>query len=145
MTQLCIEYFLAPNLALLIDTMAGSEMQKLGPNILKRLHDPNWEVRDSAIELLTTVANFSIYSEYLQYILRNILVTIAYISKHPEFTAFQEHIVSNGLCRIIVQIAQNDAEPYTRASALACLSQMVLVDIYWETCLSSINIIVTLN
>lgn len=43
--------------------MAGSEMQKLGPNILKRMHDPNWEVRDTAIELLTTVANFSIYSK----------------------------------------------------------------------------------
>lgn len=51
----------------------------------------------------------------------------------------------NGLCRMIVQIAQNDAEAYTRASALTCLSQMVVVDIYWETCLSSINIIVSLD
>lgn len=64
LAQLCVEYFLAPNLALLVDTMAGSEMQKLGPNILKRMHDPNWEVRDSAIELLTSLAKISIYSEF---------------------------------------------------------------------------------
>lgn len=63
LAQLSVEHFLAPNLALLVDTLSGSDMQKLGPVILKRLHDSNWEVRDSAMELLTSMANISLLSK----------------------------------------------------------------------------------
>lgn len=61
--QLSVEHFLATNMALLVDTMSGSDMQKLGPIILKRLHDPNWEVRDTAVELLASTAKISMTSE----------------------------------------------------------------------------------
>lgn len=64
LAQLSVEHFLAPNLALLVDTLSGSDMQKLGPMIVKRLHDSNWEVRDSVLELLTSIANISVYSKY---------------------------------------------------------------------------------
>lgn len=64
LTQLSIEQFLAPNLALLMDTLAGSDMQNLGPVILKRLHDNNWEVRDSTLELLSATASISKCSMY---------------------------------------------------------------------------------
>lgn len=57
-------YFLATNMALLVDTMSGSDMQKLGPIILKRLHDPNWEVRDTAVELLASTAKISMLSMF---------------------------------------------------------------------------------
>lgn len=63
LTQLSVEHFLAPNLALLVDTMTGSDMQKLGPVILKRMHDNNWEVRDSTLELLSSIANISMLSK----------------------------------------------------------------------------------
>lgn len=63
LAQLSVEHFMAPNLALLVDTMSGSDMQKLGPMILKRLHDSNWEVRDTVLELLTSIANISFKSE----------------------------------------------------------------------------------
>lgn len=59
MLQLSIEYFLAPNLALLMDTLDGSDIQNLGPVLLKRLHDTNWEVRDSTLEVLATTASIS--------------------------------------------------------------------------------------
>lgn len=64
LSQLSVEHFLATNMALLVDTMAGSDMQKLGPMILKRLHDPNWEVRDSTVELLASIAKISMFSKY---------------------------------------------------------------------------------
>lgn len=65
MLQLSIDHFLAPNLALLMDTLAGSDMQNLGPVILKRLHDTNWEVRDSTLEVLATTASISKLSQYI--------------------------------------------------------------------------------
>ncbi|XP_055324880.1 uncharacterized protein LOC129579171 [Sitodiplosis mosellana] len=119
LAQLSVEHFMAPNLALLVDTLSGSDMQKLGPMIVKRLHDSNWEVRDSVLELLTSIANISLI----------------------KFPAFQEHILSNGLCPLVVDIAKNDSEYYVRASALSCISQMVPVNMFWEQCFSSLDLI----
>lgn len=59
MIQTSIEHFLAPNLALLLDKMDGSEMEELGPTIYKRLHDMSWEVRDSVLELLHSIVEIS--------------------------------------------------------------------------------------
>lgn len=64
LAQLSIEHFLAPNLALLVDTMQGSAIETLGPTVMRRLHDTNWEVRDSTLELLAAVSNISIFSKY---------------------------------------------------------------------------------
>lgn len=46
-------------MALLMDDLKGSGLQKLGPIIKKRLLDKEWEVRDSAIELITSIAEIS--------------------------------------------------------------------------------------
>lgn len=63
LAQLSIEHFLAPNLALLVENMQGSAIDTLGPTVLRRLYDTNWEVRDSTLELLTSVSNISIFSK----------------------------------------------------------------------------------
>lgn len=59
MIQLSIEHFLAPNLALLVDTLQGSGMEQLGPVIYRKLHDTAWEIRDSALELLASMVQIS--------------------------------------------------------------------------------------
>jgi BRCA1-associated ATM activator 1 len=61
--QTSIEHFLAPNLALLMDGLEGSGMEELGPMIYKRLHDMDWEVRDSVLELLHSIVEISSESE----------------------------------------------------------------------------------
>lgn len=55
--KLAIQNFMPPNLALLIDS--DSHMNEIGPTLYKRLHDPNWEVRDSVLEVLNTIAIIS--------------------------------------------------------------------------------------
>lgn len=42
-------------------------MENLGSMIMKRLHDINWEVRDSTIELLTSMVTISGLSKYFNY------------------------------------------------------------------------------
>lgn len=54
MCKLAIENFMQPNLALLVDL--GPHSKELGPMLFKRLHDVNWEVQDSALEVLNTMA-----------------------------------------------------------------------------------------
>lgn len=66
---------MSPNLLLLDANMAGTSLELLGPIIMRRLHDVNWEVRDSTLEMLTsiaTIANVSTYHTKLNalYILR---------------------------------------------------------------------------
>lgn len=59
LTQVSVEHFLAPNMALLMDNLQGSGLQEIGPIIIRRLHDIEWEVRDSAIELISSIAEIS--------------------------------------------------------------------------------------
>lgn len=71
---MAIEHFLAPNLALLIDSLQGSTIEKLGPMIMKRLHDINWEIRDSTLELLSSMVVISSLS-------MSYLISITYKAK----------------------------------------------------------------
>lgn len=65
LVQLSIEHFLSPNMALLVDNLQGSGLVCLGPIIVKRFHDIAWEVRDSTLELTTSIANISRISKFL--------------------------------------------------------------------------------
>lgn len=108
--QLCIENFMPPNLALLTNSLSGTSFDQLGSLIFKRLHDPHWEVRDSSLEVLHTLATIS-------------------QSKYP---LFQDLILDNKLCEVVVHLALNDAESYVCASATKCLTAMVRVDRLWN-------------
>nr|CAD7195771.1 unnamed protein product [Timema douglasi] len=116
--QRTIQSYMPPNLALLVNTMGGSSINQLGPLIHKRMHDVSWEVRDSALELLHTIA------------------TISYV----KFTAFQEHVLENELCSLALSLVLDDSESYVRVSALKCLAAMVMVSRYWTDCLCSKNL-----
>lgn len=74
LTQLCIEQFMSPNMALLVNTMQNSCLEALGPIIFKRIHDNEWETRDSTLELLDSMVKISEISEFLILILFLILL-----------------------------------------------------------------------
>lgn len=51
---------MSPNLALLMDhTTTDSSLGQLGPLLATKLKDKEWEVRDSALEVLATVSQLS--------------------------------------------------------------------------------------
>ncbi|XP_053698205.1 uncharacterized protein LOC128745209 [Sabethes cyaneus] len=118
LTQLAIEYFLAPNLALLMDDLKGSGLEFVGKVIYKRLHESSWEVRDSALELLASIAEIS----------------------EIKFPSFQKLILDCQIIPIVDAAARNDTEPYVRASALRCLSLMVRIRLLWEHSLVKLNL-----
>jgi len=55
--KIAIANFMPPNLALLVNS--DSHMNEIGPTLFKRLHDSNWEVRDSVLELYSTLSQQS--------------------------------------------------------------------------------------
>ncbi|XP_037944561.1 uncharacterized protein LOC119677333 [Teleopsis dalmanni] len=117
--QLGIEHFLSPNMALLVDNLQGSGLVCLGPIILKRFHDIDWEVRDSTLELTTSIVSIS----------------------RLKFPAFQKFLAESNICPIVYQMAKNDGQPYVRASAFKCLAFMVPINILWEKELCKLDII----
>jgi hypothetical protein len=54
-----------------------------------------------------------------------------------EFPAFQEHVLENELCPLVLVLAMDDSESYVRASAIKCLCAMVRVQRFWTDCLAS--------
>ncbi|XP_047107452.1 uncharacterized protein LOC124776482 [Schistocerca piceifrons] len=105
--------FMPPNLALLVVPVKDSSINNLGPVVRQRLHDVNWEVRDSALEVLRNV------------------VTISEI----KFPVFQDHLLEHELIGLVVAMSIDDAESYVRASAINCLCHMVKIERFWAECL----------
>ncbi|XP_057318159.1 uncharacterized protein LOC130663104 [Microplitis mediator] len=114
--RLAIENFMPPNLALLVN--GESHMNNIGPTLYKRLHDGNWEVRDSALEVLHVIANIS----------------------EITYPAFQELILTNKLLPLVTDIAMKDGESYVRASALKFIAITVRINNLWNKELSSLDL-----
>ncbi|KAH8359263.1 hypothetical protein KR093_005498 [Drosophila rubida] len=119
LVQLAVEHFLSPNMALLVDNLQGSALVCLGPIIVKRMHDPTWEVRDSALELAISIASIS----------------------RIKFPAFQRFLIDVKIPPIVYEMAKHDTEPYVRASAYKCLSKMVPINALWENGLSQLDLV----
>lgn len=114
-----IENFIPPNLALLVNTLEGSSIEILGSLLLQKLHDTNWEVRDSCLEVLQVIASLS----------------------EIKFPAFQNLILEPELLDTVVSMITTDQESYVRASAMTCLSELVKVQDLWENKLRSKQLI----
>ncbi|KAI4492015.1 hypothetical protein M0802_010140 [Mischocyttarus mexicanus] len=110
--KLAIQNFMPPNLALLVDS--DSHMNEIGPTLYKRLHDPNWEVRDSVLEVLNTIA----------------------IISEDKYPAFQDFLLSNQFVELAIDIALTDGESYVRTSALIFISSTIRIKKLWDEKLS---------
>ncbi|XP_034830716.1 uncharacterized protein [Maniola hyperantus] len=105
-----VKKFLPPNLSLLMESKPGSTMHELGKLIFMKMHDLNWEVRDSALELLYVVTDISFI----------------------KFPPFQKQIISNSLINMAMTMALNDHEFYVRVSALRCVGAASKMSPLWE-------------
>uniref|UniRef100_A0A336M6H2 CSON011759 protein n=1 Tax=Culicoides sonorensis TaxID=179676 RepID=A0A336M6H2_CULSO len=108
--QISIEHFLSPNMALLMDHLDGSGLENLGPSIYSRLSDDSWEVRDSTIQLVTSIIKIS----------------------KAKYLTFQNMLLDNKILPVILEIATKDSEEYVRANAFNCLKYMLEVKSFWN-------------
>ncbi|XP_076292857.1 integrator complex assembly factor Brat1 [Lasioglossum baleicum] len=115
--KLAIQNFMPPNLVLLVE--GDSHMNEIGPTLFKRLHDVNWEVRDSVLEVLNTIAAIS----------------------EDKYPAFQDFLLTNKFLQVGLDIAKTDGESYVRASALSFISTTVRIHKLWEKQLSQLNLL----
>ncbi|XP_063981218.1 uncharacterized protein LOC135164623 [Diachasmimorpha longicaudata] len=114
--KLAIQNFMPPNLALLVDSDSG--MSGIGSTLFKRLHDPNWEVRDSVLEVLITIATIS----------------------EDKYPAFQDLLLTNDFLPLITDVALMDGESYVRASAVKFIATTIRINKLWDHSLSKMDL-----
>lgn len=56
--EIGIAKYMSPNMALLVDT-TDTVMNITGPILYAKTHDGDWEVRDSALEIIKTISHFA--------------------------------------------------------------------------------------
>lgn len=79
--RLAIEKYMSPNLALLVDRTQDSSLNMLGPLLVTKLQDNDWEIRDSGLRVLTTICELSHSSKY-KLKQKTIVVIFHFISFH---------------------------------------------------------------
>lgn len=114
--KLAIKNFMAPNLALLVHS--DSPTDEMGPVLFKRMHDPNWEVRDSVLEVISTIATIS----------------------EDKYPGFQDLLLENGFPQLIFDVAASDGESYVRATALTCITIFVRINRIWKEKLCQLDL-----
>ena len=112
--KLSIEKYMSPNLALLVDNTENNALHLVSPLLRSKLHDSNWEIRDSALEILITIS------------------TIAC----TKFPSFQNMLINSNLITTTVNMSTSDSEGYVRASAIKCLQEMIKVNEFWNPILA---------
>ncbi|CAB0013626.1 unnamed protein product, partial [Nesidiocoris tenuis] len=109
------------SLALLVDTIEGSSMEDLGPQLFKLMHSKEWVVKDSTLETIKTIVTLS----------------------ESSFPAFQILLIDNQLPQLAFSIIESDPEPFVRKSAIACLLEIAKVPHVWNTTLADKNVVVS--
>lgn len=112
--RVCIDGFLAPVMSMLMDSDSSVEnsVETLGKMLPQLICDLEWEVRDSAIEVLLTCMSYS-------------------KDKYPSFVTWMLRYKLNE-CLLS---ALRDVEGYVRASAINVLAKIVVIDKIWfELC-----------
>ncbi|KAF6199185.1 hypothetical protein GE061_007210 [Apolygus lucorum] len=117
--DLVLRKFMPPNLALLVDTIEGSSIKNLGPQLFRLLHSVEWSIRDSTLETVRTICSIS----------------------ESRFPAFQTLLIDNKLLEVVYSIIETDHEPFVRASAVSCLYELAKVPNVWKASLSDKNVI----
>ncbi|XP_060521915.1 uncharacterized protein LOC132699297 [Cylas formicarius] len=104
-----ISKYMSPNMVLLIDTPRDSILGHIGPVLYAKCHNPNWEIRDSALEVIYTLCS----------------------NAHTRYPSFQKILLDAGLPQLILEMALKDGESFVRATALRCLQESILVPTIW--------------
>ncbi|KAK6643019.1 hypothetical protein RUM43_004522 [Polyplax serrata] len=106
LVKLAIINNMSLDLAFLLNDTENSSLKCLLPLLYKHMHNPSWEIRDSCIEVITTITGLA-------------------ESKYP---SFQLSLLERDFCHLMYDIMNDDSESYVRASAIRCLAAMIKIE-----------------
>ncbi|CAH0579482.1 unnamed protein product [Chrysodeixis includens] len=109
--DICVKKFLSPNMTLLVESRQDSTLNEIGTLMKTYLQHDDWEVRDSALNLL--------YS----------CIDVAYI----KYTPLQKIIRDDNLACIAAKLAISDPEYYVQSASLKCLTVSTRIESVWRS------------
>ncbi|XP_044272402.1 uncharacterized protein LOC123016210 isoform X10 [Tribolium madens] len=107
--------YMAPNLALLLDSTSDSTIALMGPLLYAKLCDEVKEVKMAALEVICTMARMS----------------------GSKFPSLQKVLMDSELPTLVVKMSTCDSESFVRATAIKCLQEMIQVEEIWNNALKS--------
>ncbi|CAB3251937.1 unnamed protein product [Arctia plantaginis] len=112
MLDICMQKFLSPSMTLLVDinSTPSNTLNEIGKVILLYTQHEDWEVRDSALNLLKSCTE------------------IAFVKYNP----LQKVIKANNLIIIAAKAALTDTEFYPQCTALRCLAAAIKINSIWQ-------------
>ncbi|XP_066260764.1 uncharacterized protein [Euwallacea similis] len=108
--NLALAKYMSPAMALLTYDSNDSVVSHTGNLLVARCHSTSWEIRDTALECVHTMA----------------------VDANIRFPAHKNVLLKAGLPQLLVQMALNDSEFYVRATAFKCLQELIQIDEIWE-------------
>uniref|UniRef100_A0A2A4J5M7 Uncharacterized protein n=1 Tax=Heliothis virescens TaxID=7102 RepID=A0A2A4J5M7_HELVI len=108
--DLCVKKFLCPNMTLLVEIRQESTLTVIGEVMKTYMHHEDWEVRDSALNLLLTCTDIS----FIKYI------------------PLQKVISDNRLMIFAAKAALTDPQYYSQSTALKCLAFATKIETIWR-------------
>ncbi|XP_035433329.2 uncharacterized protein LOC118264800 [Spodoptera frugiperda] len=108
--DLCMKKFLSPNMTLLVESRQESTLTVIGAVMKTYIHHEDWEVRDSALNLLLSCTDLS----FIKYI------------------PLQKVISENNLMIYAAKAALTDPEYYVQCTGLKCLAAATKIDCIWK-------------
>ncbi|CAH0701026.1 unnamed protein product [Spodoptera exigua] len=108
--DLCMKKFLSPNMTLLVESRQESTLTVIGAVMKTYMHHDDWEVRDSALNLLLSCTDLS----FIKYI------------------PLQKVISENNLMIYAAKAALTDPEYYVQSTGLKCLASATKIDSIWK-------------
>ncbi|XP_021184295.3 uncharacterized protein LOC110372089 [Helicoverpa armigera] len=108
--DLCVKKFLCPNMTLLVEIRQESTLTVIGEVMRTYMHHEDWEVRDSALNLLLTCTDIS----FIKYI------------------PLQKVISENRLMIFAAKAALTDPQYYSQSTGLRCLAAATKIDSIWK-------------
>ncbi|XP_018332875.1 uncharacterized protein LOC108742240 isoform X2 [Agrilus planipennis] len=118
MLRILISKGMTPSMVLLSDQAYETPLATVPVILYNKLHDPNWEIRDTSLEVLHTLA----------------------IIAQDKFPSFQNIIMSSNVTSLLIIICTGDGESYVRASALKCLQELAKIQQIWTKILVNENL-----
>ncbi|XP_026728999.1 uncharacterized protein LOC113494749 isoform X3 [Trichoplusia ni] len=113
--NICIKNFISPDMALLLESRQDSTLTEVGALMKTYLQHDDWEVKDSALNLLFTC------------------IDVAYV----KYTPLQKIIRDENLLLFAAKLALTDQEYYVQILSLKCLAYATKLDSIWRNLVRS--------
>ncbi|KAJ8928354.1 hypothetical protein NQ314_019084 [Rhamnusium bicolor] len=107
--NIAFDFLSIPAWSTKVDNVSDTTVGFIGPMLYAKLHDSCWEVRDTALEVICTIAN----------------------NANKKFPSYRRILLEADLPSLILKMSKHDGEAFVRTTAIKCMQELAQVSEFW--------------